>query len=208
MLEWTLEAAVESGQFDRILVSTDDPSIADVAHAFGVEVPFLRDAAADDFSPVSLATRRALDQARDHWREDFSAVVQLMPNCPLRDAETIVRSIENFEQGAALYQISCCRFGWMNPWWAFSVSDDGTASRVFPELSSRRSQDLPELFFPTGAIWIADYPAFMQSGDFYASGHVFFEIPWHDGVDIDDWDDFRFAEVAAMHASRQSAADG
>ena len=67
LLAWSVEAALQSGQFDRVLVSTDDPEIADIARSFGAAVPFLRDSAADDMTPSSEATLAALGQAEQHW---------------------------------------------------------------------------------------------------------------------------------------------
>ena len=56
MIAWTIKAALTSGLFDGVYVNTDDEEIADIAKSFGADVPFLRKAHADDFSPVSLAT--------------------------------------------------------------------------------------------------------------------------------------------------------
>lgn len=69
----------------------------------------------------------------------------------------------------------------------------------------RRSQDLPALFFPTGAVWIAQRDALLESRDFYGPGYVFEEMPWTAGVDIDELDDLEFADaVAEMRLRRDS----
>jgi CMP-N-acetylneuraminic acid synthetase len=65
LLAWTVEAALHSGKFDRVLVSTDDREIADIARSFGAEVPFLRKIAAGDHASSSEATLAALQQAED-----------------------------------------------------------------------------------------------------------------------------------------------
>src|SRR5580698_5131234 len=89
IIAYTIAAALESGLFERVVVSTDSEAIAAIARQFKAEVPFLRDQAlADDFTPVSSATADALlrlDPAGDR----FDSVAQLMPNCPLRTAADV-----------------------------------------------------------------------------------------------------------------------
>ncbi len=63
MIAWSIEAALKSNLFDRVIVSTDDIKIADIAKQWGAEVPFLRKECADDYSTVSEATTSALTQA-------------------------------------------------------------------------------------------------------------------------------------------------
>lgn len=198
MIGWTIEAALDSGLFSRVLVSTDDEDIAEIARSEGAVVPFLRDTKADAHSPVSDATIRALDQAEAHWHTGFDIVVQLMANCPLRGAPEIAAAVSAFEAGARDFQISVFEFGWMNPWWAMRRAPDGQPERLFPQASSARSQDLDRLYCPTGAIWIARVEALRRAGTFYGPGHVIEPIGWEAAIDIDDMMDLRMAEALAM----------
>jgi N-acylneuraminate cytidylyltransferase len=198
MIAWTILAAKESGLFDRILVSTDDQRIAEVSIKWGAEVPFLRASFADDHTPVSKATASALQQAMNHWRESYATVVQLMANCPLRTADDIRQAVRQFEAQDRSFQISCFKYGWMNPWWAVQLDSKGYPKRLFPEAAAQRSQDLPELFCPTGAIWIAQADALLETKTFYGPNHVFEPMTWEGAIDIDDYDDMRFAEALAQ----------
>lgn len=195
MIAWTIQAAKNSGLFDRILVSTDDQHIAEVSRDWGADVPFLRTSHADDHAPVSEATVVALKQSMDYWQEDYSLVTQLMANCPLRTAEDIIQAVTQFEAHRRDFQISCFKYGWMNPWWAVKIDSNAYPERLFPETSAKRSQDLPELFCPTGAIWIANVSKLLRTRSFYGPNHVFEPLSWESAVDIDDYDDLRFAEV-------------
>lgn len=203
MIAWTIEAARESGVFDCILVSTDDPEIARVAVQCGASVPFLRAEFADDNSPVSHATLASLQQAEQHWQRSFDTVVQLMPNCPLRTAGDIRKALDNFEAKQAVFQISCFKFGWMNPWWALRLNDQGKGEKLFPESSSSRSQDLPPLYCPTGAIWIAKSAALKKAGSFYGDEHIFMPMAWVSALDIDDGDDLEMAKAVWMLRKHQ-----
>jgi N-acylneuraminate cytidylyltransferase len=195
LLAYTIEAALESDLFDRIVVSTDSEDIAEAARRHGAEVPFLRDAGlSDDFVPVSAATVDALERL-DPDGDAFAAVCQLMPNCPLRDARDLVSSCGQFESSDAEAQISVVRYGWQNPWWAMRRGDDLTLEPLFTEAATARSQDLPELFCPTGAVWWARAGALRREGTFHMAGRTGWEIPWQRGVDIDTWDDLDLALV-------------
>lgn len=196
LLAWSVAAALESEQFDEVLVSTDDEEIAQVAVKYGAEVPFLRLEATDDISPSSEATCAALLQAEEYWETKFDVVAQLMANCPLRTAQDVCDSVSAFENNTAPSQISCFRFGWMNPWWAVRLQHDGKPQRLFPEGQNTRSQDLPDLYCPTGALWIAKRDALISSRNFYMEGHRFEPMHWLSAVDIDDEDDLLMAKMS------------
>ena len=195
MLAWSIEAALESGLFDRVLVSTDSKEIAELGRKFGAEVPFLRVSASDDESPTSLATHAALQQAEYYWQTRFDIVAQLMANCPLRGYEEIRQGMHAFEKSGAPSQISCFRFGWMNPWWAVTLGENGSPTPLFPEALKKRSQDQPPVYCPTGALWIANRDAFIASQNFYMQGHRFQEIPWMAGMDVDDIEDYKMVQA-------------
>lgn len=193
MIVWSIEAALKSECFDKVLVSTDSEEIAVVSIAAGASVPFMRQENADDTSSSSMATISALKQAETHWQTRFDRVVQLMPNCPLRDAEHIRAAMNNFHANDINYQISCFRFGWMNPWWAVMLDGDSVPTQLFPETMNKRSQDLGDLYCPTGAIWIAGRDALLDAGTFYGPDHRYFPMDWRGAVDIDDMGDYRMA---------------
>ena len=195
MIAWTISAAIESMLFDRVLVSTDDKDIADIAKYFGADAPFLRDECNDDFTPISQATIHAVKQAENHWNEKYSLITQLMANCPLRTASDISLAQESFFDKKRTFQISCFKYGWMNPWWACEMDLDGRPTRVFSDALNKRSQDLPDLYCPTGAIWIAKRDALLEEGTFYGAGHCFEVMPTFRAVDIDDYDDLAFSKA-------------
>lgn len=203
LIAWTIEAALEAEVFDRVLVSTDDPEIAEIANSCGADTPFLRDKAADDISVVSDATIAALSQAGDHWREEYGTVVQLMANCPLRDAADIRDAVKAFDENQANFQISCFPYGWNNPWWAVKLADDGQPIRLFPEAYKKRSQDLETLYCPTGAIWLAKADKLVEAGTFYGPDVVFHPLSWLSAMDIDDYEDLNMARALLSVKSQE-----
>ena len=148
LLAYSVEAALRSGLFARVVVSTDDAEIAAVARALGADVPFLRaPALADDVTPVSRATIDVVDRL-EAAGEAYLEVCQLMPNCPLRTADDVVASHRQFTERPAEAQISVARYGWQSPWWAMRRAADGSLDPLFPDAMRQRSQDLPELSAP------------------------------------------------------------
>jgi N-acylneuraminate cytidylyltransferase len=196
MIAWTIQAALDSGIFNKVLVSTDSAEIAEISIHHGALVPFLRKNNADDMTPASQATLSSLVQAEKHWDTNFDTVVQLMPNCPLRTAKDIRESMNIFTERASKFQISVFRYGWMNPWWAMTVDKVGIPERLFESASQNRSQDLEALYCPTGAIWIAKRESLIAADTFYGPGYRVNELSWLSAIDIDDEGDLAMAQCA------------
>jgi CMP-N-acetylneuraminic acid synthetase len=201
VLAYTIEAALESSIFSRVIVSTDSGEIATLARRFGAEVPFLRDASlADDYTPVSLVTLEAL-QKLDPVGKIYCFVAQLMANCPLRTAEDIRASYQQCIKTEADAQISVTRYGWLNPWWAMTRDRHMRLELLFEGKTEVRSQDLPEVFCPTGAIWWARADILRCEKTFHIADRTGWEIPWQRAVDIDTEDDWQLVEML-MRARR------
>ena len=203
LMVWTIQAAQRSNLFDRIIVSTDDPEFAAVAEKYGCDVPFLRDINADDITPVSEATIRAVQQAEHYYGETYDVVVQLMANAPIRNEIDIANHYNHFIESSLEFQISCFPFGWMNPWWAFKIDEHHNHEWLHTEALKQRSQDLSKLYCPTGAIWIAKKDQLFQAKSFYGPGFKFYEIDWKSAVDIDDFEDLDFAKAVFYLKSHQ-----
>jgi N-acylneuraminate cytidylyltransferase len=195
LIAYTIDAAVHSGLFDAVVVSTDSAEIAEVARTCGASVPFLRDTRlADDHTPVSAVTADALRRL-DPEGTTYAAVAQLMPNCPLRTAADVRDSYRQFAAGVAAAQLSVCRYGWFNPWWAMQRREGDILEPVFQERVTDRSQDQPELYCPTGAVWWARAATLAAAGTFHLPGRTGWVMPWERALDIDTEDDWRMAEV-------------
>jgi pseudaminic acid cytidylyltransferase len=195
IIAYTIAAARESGLFERVVVSTDSPEIAEVARQYEAEVPFMRDEKlADDFTPVSSVIADMLVRL-DPAGDEFDSVAQLMPNCPLRTARDVADSYSQFQQTRPDSQISVIRFGWQNPWWAMRRNERYELEPVFREQMTARSQDLPALFCPTGAIWWARTEALRRTRTFHSENRTGWEMQWQRGIDIDTPEDWAMAEV-------------
>jgi len=206
MISWTIEAALEANCFDKILVSTEDAEIAEIAKNNGAEVPFLRSSRFDNVSPISEATSLAVTQAESFWGENYDVVVQLMANCPIRDCQDIRSSLSNFKVNNFIAQISCFKFGFMNPWWSATLDLSNKPQYLFPESRIQRSQDLPNLYCPSGAVWIALVEDLKKYNTFYSPDHIFFPLNWISALDIDDYDDLEMAKILLTYKNHKNSA--
>lgn len=202
LIAYTIEAALVSGLFDEVLVSTDSDEIAAIARDCGAAVPFLRCLdLADDHTPVSAVTLDALERCVGA----YTNVAQLMPNCPTRTATDVRDSYTQFVTSESSSQLSITRFGWQNPWWALRRSEALELEPVFEASITSRSQDLPEVFCPTGAIWWAKADVLREHGSFHIAGRTGWEIAWRHGVDIDTEDDWAMAETLIRMSSETAS---
>jgi N-acylneuraminate cytidylyltransferase len=209
LLAHSIVAAQESGLFERIVVSTDSPEIAAAAARYGAEVPFLREAQlADDVTSVSEVTLDVLRRI-DPAGGTYTHVCQLMANCPLRTGCDIRSSYEQFVRSGAGAQISVVRFGWQNPWWALRRAEHFVLEPLFEDALTQRSQDLPPLYCPTGAVWWAEAETLRRHRTYHIPGRTGWEMPWDHGVDIDTEEDWLVADVLfrLQQANRASVSD-
>ncbi len=200
-LAYSIEAARDSGLFARVIVSTDSASTAELAVRWGAEVPFLREASlADDNTHVSAVTVDALERL-DPDGLLFDSVAQLMPNCPLRDAADVRASFAQFVSTGAASQLSVARYGSQSPWWAMRRTDQFELVPLFPAETQMRSQDLPDVFCPSGAIWWARAALLREARTYHVAGRTGWEIDPIHGFDIDTEDDWRLCEALMQSRS-------
>lgn len=189
MIVWTIESARKTNLFADIIVSTDDNEIANISKKHGANI-HERNKFFDDYSTVSDVVCNVLEENT----KNYDIVVMLMANCPIRDDKDIIESVDNFLEKENSFQISCFKYGWMNPWWAHTIDTKQKATPIF-DVMTKRSQDLKELYCPTGAIWIAKTEDLLTSKTFYGKGYTMYPINWKKSLDIDDKDDLEMATI-------------
>jgi N-acylneuraminate cytidylyltransferase len=191
LIGWTIEAALKADIFNAIYVSTEDDEIIKMCSIYPIEI-IKRRACYDDHSTVQQATIETLKQIEEERGEVYGTVVQLMANCPLRDWADITDAWDNYWQCKAKFQLSCCDYGFTNPWWAMETPEHPRP--LFPKALKMRSQDLQKVYCPSGAIWIADVAELMKHQTFYAPGYILFPLDRNNALDIDDYNDLELAK--------------
>jgi N-acylneuraminate cytidylyltransferase len=199
MIYWTIKAAQKSKIFKKIYVDTDSKQIAKMSIKFGAEVPFLRSKKlANDKVSVNISTHRFILNLKKKKKLDFEIlekanIFQLMPNCPLRDSNDIIKLFKIFKKNKSNYLISHHKFLFGNPWWSIRINSKKII-RVFKKTYRKRSQDLPILYAPSGAVWIAKYDSFIKSKTFYGKNYSIGELEWTKAIDIDNLEEFNISQ--------------
>ena len=194
IIQWTIETAQRSACFDRIVLSTDDPEIADFAKSLGVDVPFHRPLSlADDHTTTLQVMEHAVAWLCEHDRA-VSAACCMYATAPLMRAEDIRKGLELLTSHGCDYAFSCTRFSFPVQR-AIRITDNGRIEPAFPSEISKRSQDLPEFFHDAGQFYWGRADAFLEQRPIFSSGSVPVVIPTYRVQDIDTNEDWKRAEI-------------
>jgi pseudaminic acid cytidylyltransferase len=205
LIAYTIAAARNSGLFSAVVVSTEDQEIAAIARRYGAEVLPRPAALADDKTGVVDVALHALEALRARGAAP-AALCNLMPNCPLRRSGDIREQFARFEQEGRLFQISAVEFRGVYPHWSLAVDGQGRG-RWFLDGNLRRSQDLPPLVCPTGAIWWARAGALEKQRQFYGEPFHVALMDGNRGLDIDTPEDLAFADLLVRGLRDRDGAD-
>jgi N-acylneuraminate cytidylyltransferase len=192
LIGYTIEQALESTLLSKILVSTDDSSIAAVALNYGVDVPFLRPQKLSDDNASSISVVQHAIAFLEAKGEFFDAVCLLQPTAPFRERGFIDKAIAVFKEKKADSLVTVLQVPLeYNPHWVFEADEKGclTIATGEKEIIKRR-QDLPKAFFRDGSLYLTKIEA-IKSGSFYGSSTSYIESNPDLYVNIDtmnDWD--------------------
>ena len=203
MLEYTIDAARRSSAFDRLILTTDDPHIAEAARLAGCEVPFLRPAElALDVTPHLPVLQHAVAWLAEHTAYEPDAVMILQPTSPLRRAEDIRQAAALLESSGADSVLSVSEVpGHMNPMRMLRVDEQGRAVLFMTGQPLRtrinRRQEMPAAWVMNGAIYaFRTRVLFGLSPSLYGESSVAMPMPDPFGLSIDTPEDWEQAEKA------------
>ncbi len=186
LITWTIEAALASKNLTRVIVSTDDTEIAEVARQHGADAPFLRppELAADDSGALGVALH-ALDWLAKNAGGEPEYLLLLQPTSPLRMTADIDAAIELARARDADAVLSVCE-AVPHPYLARSVHENGAISDFIPvpEASGPR-QGFPPAYFLNGAIYLNRCVSLRATRSFQPSGALALRMPLERSLDID-----------------------
>jgi pseudaminic acid cytidylyltransferase len=194
MIGWSIEAAIASELFDRIVVSTDDPMIAEVATACGAEVPFTRAAdLSDDYTGTAAVVADALRRLESDGARPAAACC-IYATAPFIQASDIRAAHALLETGDWQYVFSATTFDF-TIFRALQQNPSGGVMMVFPEHADTRSQDLPETIHDAGQFYWGRRDAWLSDARIYDTHSQVVLIPRWRAQDIDTAEDWRRAEL-------------
>jgi len=190
LIAWTIEEAKKSKYITRLVLSSEDEEIIEVAKKHGCEVPFIRpiELAADDTSGVELVLH-AIGQC-----PGYDYVVLLQPTSPLRSVEDIDGAIERLLEEDSEFCVSVAE-SQESPYWMYKLNDNQLQSLLENESITTRRQDLPVVYSLNGAVYIAKIEAFLKEKSFLTSRTLGYVMNNEHSYDIDNQIDFLICEI-------------
>ncbi|MCO8088295.1 pseudaminic acid cytidylyltransferase [Acinetobacter indicus] len=192
MIAWSIQAAIDSGCFDEIWVSTDDEEIAAVAQAYGAKVPFLRPAhLSDDFATTADVMSHAVEEfgKLNHALPDY--ICCLYATAPFVTEVDLVHGLEKIKNNNTLnYVFSATTYPFPIQR-AIKLNEHDTVEMFSPQYFNVRSQDLEEAWHDAGQFYWGTAEAWLNKAMIFASQSSVVELPRFRVQDIDtqeDWD--------------------
>lgn len=205
MIAHAIAAARQSGLFEHVVVSTDDPEIADIARGEGAETPFVRPAElADDHTPTVPVIAHAIRAcAALGWKAD--CVCCIYAGTPFIELADLSGSLALLEDSGADYCFPVTEYS--SPIQRALVRDnEGRMSPFFPEFELVRTQDLKPTYHDAGQFYWGRTDAWLSNPRIHSSG-VGYPIPQWRVVDIDTEDDWARAQTLFHYISRERQHD-
>ena len=195
LLAYSIGAAIESGAFEKVFVSTDSQEYAEIAEYYGADAHFLRsDINSADKSSSWDAVREVIRKFETEG-EYFDEIMLLQPTSPLRTAEDILNAVCTMQEKNALAVESLTEMD-HSPLWANTLPEDGCMDAFFNEYSNLPRQQLPKYYRENGAIYLLKRNLINKNdSEIFAEKCYAYVMPRERSIDIDTELDFKIAEV-------------
>jgi CMP-N-acetylneuraminic acid synthetase len=196
LIAYTFDAAIASGCFSSIVVSTDDARVAEVAREYGVHV---------DQRPSSLCgdTVRAVEVVDEYLRrtdatDRFSNVAMLLPTCPFRTVDDIRGAMRHYQERAQKMPLVTVTQYAFPPQLALEPDDDKPGQMRMCQsaayATTTRSQSIAARYHPNGALYVAAIDMFLGERSFFTEHMLTYVMPTERSFDIDYPWQFQLAE--------------
>ncbi|MDW7643579.1 MAG: acylneuraminate cytidylyltransferase family protein [Desulfuromonadales bacterium] len=190
LIAWTIDAAAKSRYIDRVVLSSDDEEIIEVARRYGCEVPFLRPSElSGDDTPGIAPVLHALDNL-----SGYDVVVLLQPTSPLRTSADIDGAIDFWAKQKAPACVSVSPSA-KSPFWMYTLDTNAKLHPLIKKELILRRQDLPDTMVLNGAIYVADCGWLRTEKTFLTPETVGFVMPISRSLDIDEEIDLEICDA-------------
>lgn len=196
MIAYSIEAAKASGCFDRIIVSTDDQTIADVAKAYGAEVPFFRPIElSDDYTGTIPVIRHAVETIEKQTSQQITTACCIYATAPFIRSSDIIDGLDKLTDNIdCLYAFSVTSYPFPIQR-AVKINQHHRTEMFEPEAFNMRSQDLEEAYHDAGQFYWGKREAWLEEKRIFAPYSVPIVLPRYRVQDIDTPEDWQCAEL-------------
>lgn len=202
IIAYSIKAALESGMFDDVMVSTDSEEIAEIAKEYGASVPFLRsEKTSNDYADTTDVLLEVIEIYAQNG-VNFDEFCCIYPTAPFVTGEKLKESHRLLEAKDTNNVIPMVAFSF--PPQRGMLKEDKYIKPAYPEFINYRSQDLPEVYHDCGQFYWCKTHAFLENRDFLANKTVPYLVPEMEVQDIDNEADWELAEVKYQYMQRKN----
>lgn len=194
IIAYSINSALKSECFDKVIVSTDDQEIADIAIQYGAEVPFLRSAElSNDYVGTLPVMKHAIEWFEQNKNQPAD-VCCLYATAPFVQADTIQKAYQQWQKTDAGYCFSVTSFPFPIQR-AIKITEDNSVEMFQPEHFNARSQDLEEAYHDAGQFYWGKATAFKKMMSLFSKNSSPYVLPRYLVQDIDTIEDWIRAEL-------------
>ncbi|WP_396586917.1 pseudaminic acid cytidylyltransferase [Bermanella sp. R86510] len=191
IIAYSIEAAVASECFDKIIVSTDDEEIATVARQYGAETPFMRpDELSDDFATTMDVIKHGINWLAKNGQQPEN-ICCIYATAPFIQPEWLKKGLSYLTEAEYAFPVTSFPFPIQR---AVKLNESGGLEMFSPEHLNTRSQDLDEAFHDAGQFYWGKCSAFLQDKPLFSQHAKALIIPRKCTQDIDTPEDWEMAE--------------
>lgn len=193
LITWTFSSAKKSMLIDRIIISSDDSEIIEIAKEFGIDVPFIRPGELSNDMAASIdVVLHAIESCKG-----FDILVLLQPTSPLRTAQDIDNAIVNMIEEKTDSCVSVC-IPDKSPYWMYKMDNNNLISPLIETKNIfHNRQSLPDIYALNGAVYVAKIEFLIEQKTFISNKTSGYIMPKERSIDIDEELDFIIAESIA-----------
>lgn len=192
IITYSIEAALASGVFDEVMVSTDDKEIAEVAKAAGASVPFFRsDETSGDYASTDDVIYEVLMEYEKRGQH-FDSFVCIYPTAPFITKDKLKEAVALLETAESVMPVVAFSYP---PQRGIIINEAGEVRRKYPEYLTTRSQDLEKLYHDCGQFYACRTDAFLRDKTTDVDNLVPMIMDEMEVQDIDTFEDLAIAEV-------------
>ncbi len=194
LIAYTIEAAISSGCFEEVMVSTDSELYADISRRYGASVPFLR---SDENASDTATSWGTVNEVLENYKridKKFDTFCLLQPTSPLRSGEDIKSAYALYERNSSFAVVSVCEAE-HSPLWCGNLPDNGELNKFIDMSAIKQRQAYGKFYRLNGAIYIVNTARYMNDTFIYQEGSFAYVMPQEKSIDIDTELDFKIAEV-------------
>lgn len=193
VIKYAIDAALASGCFDEVMVSTDDKEISEIARRFNARIPFLRSAeTSHDFATTADVIEEVLLEYKKIGR-NFEYFCCIYATAPFVSPGSIQQGYDILKRGAADTVLPVVRFS--SPIQRAFTLAGGRLQMLWPENKAVRSQDLPIAYHDAGQFYWGSTAKFLQHKSLFTDNTLPIELLESQVQDIDTLEDWKVAEI-------------